>query len=48
MLHAPFDMAPDHRSTMQYLLGLPLLGDCLADGTDAELEDEEPGDEDNS
>jgi len=47
-----------NKRTAQYLLGLPLLGDYLADGleafgddfddeTDEELEDEEPNEEDN-
>ncbi len=48
-----------NKRTAQYLLGLPLLGDYLADGleafgedyddeTDEELEDEAPSEEDNS
>lgn len=48
-----------NKRTAQYLLGLPLLGDYLADGleafgedfedeTDEELDDEAPGEEDNS
>jgi Protein of unknown function (DUF3775) len=48
-----------NKRTAQYLLGLPLLGDYLADGleafgadyddeTDEEFEDEEPSEEDNS
>jgi hypothetical protein len=48
-----------NKRTAQYLLGLPLLGDYLADGleafgedfedeTDEELDDEAPGEEDDS